>query len=168
MKRTAFLALVIVTLSACATTSPSVNETDCYDLKVRAKAIGQFPTPIPNDPNYIVISWPWFVDLEVSRVIDGRLNGRKISALAVLHSAYVDTPRTWYLRENTLGDYNVLRFSDLEKSKRCVEGEARAEPYLRPSDGKTLASLRQEAIAEWQAEMKAEEQWLRENPDFEE
>ena len=167
MIRTAFLAFAIAALSGCATTSSTVNETDCYDLKVRAKPVGQFPTPFPNDPNYIVISWPWFVDLEVSRVIDGRLNDPEILALAVLHSGYVDKTRTFLLRENTLGEYNILRLADPQKSKRCDQGSDRPEPYLRPSEGETLASRRQAAIAEWEAEMEAEEQWLRENPDAE-
>ena len=161
------MALAIAALSGCATTPPNFNEPDCYDLKVRAKPVGQFPTPFPNDPNYIVISWPWFVDLEVSRVIDGRLDDSKISALAILHSGYVDKPRTWLLRENTLGKYNILRLAEPGKSKRCVQGVDRPEPYLRPSEGETLASLRLKAIAEWEAEMEAEEQWLRENPDDE-
>ncbi|MBX7493579.1 hypothetical protein K3163_10200 [Qipengyuania sp. 1NDW9] len=161
------MAIVIAALSGCATTPTSVNETDCYDLKVRAKAIGQFPTPFPNDPNYIVISWPWFVDLEVARVIDGRMNDPEISALAVLHSRYVDKTLTWFLRENTLGEYNILRLAEPEKAKKCAPGVVRPEPYLRPSEGETLASLRQAAIAEWEAEMEAEEQWLRENSDVE-
>ena len=163
--RSASLALAIAALSGCATTSPSVSETDCYDLKVRAKPVGQFPTPFPNDPNYIVISWPWFVDLEVSRVIDGRSNDPEISALAVLHSGYVDKTRTWLLRENTLGKYNILRLAEPEKAKRCAQGVTRPEPYLRPSEGESLESLRQVAIAEWEAEMEAEERWLRENPE---
>ena len=159
--RSASLALAIAALSGCATTSPSVSETDCYDLKVRAKPIGQFPTPFPNDPNYIVISWPWFVDLEVSRVINGSLSDPKIPALAVLHSGYVDKSRTWLLRENTLGEYNILRLAEPGKAKRCSQGVDRPEPYMRPSEGETLESLRQAAIAEWEAEREAEERWLR-------
>lgn len=165
--RTAFLAIAIAALSGCATIPPRVDESDCYDLKVRAKPIGQFPTAFPNDPNYIVISWPWFVDLKVERVIDGRLNDPNMSALAVLHSEYVDKTRTWLLRENTLGEYNILRLVEPEKAKKCAQGKVRPEPYIRPSEGETLESLRQAAIAEWQAEMEAEERWLRENPEDE-
>ena len=167
MSRTAFFALASALLAGCATTPPSVSQTDCYDLKVRAKPVGQFYTPFPDDPNYIVLSWPWFVDLEVTRVIDGQLDDPKISALAVLHSAYGSETRTWLLREHTLGGYNILRLSEPEKSKQCASGEALPEPYLRPSEGDTLESLRRAAVAEWEAEMEAEEQWLRENPEDE-
>jgi hypothetical protein len=165
--RTAFIALIFGVFSGCASIPTSVNEKDCYDLKVRAKPIGQFPTPIPNDPRHIVISWPWFVDLEVKRVIDGRFNDPRISALAVLHSSYGDNTRTWLLRDNTLGEYNILRLAEPDKSHRCPQNVDRPEPYIRPSDGDTLASLRQAAIAEWEAEMRAEEQWSKENPDVE-
>ena len=167
MSRTAFLALASALLAGCASIPPSSSETDCYDLKVRAKPVGQFYTPLPNDPNYIVLRWPWFVDLEVTRVIDGQLDDPKISALAVLHSAYVDETRTWLLREHTLGGYNILNLAEPEKSKRCASGEALPEPYLRLSEGETLESLRQAAVAEWEAEMEAEEQWARENPEDE-
>ena len=123
---------------------------DCYDLKVRAKAVGQFYTPYPDDddPNNITLSWPWFVDLEVTRVIDGQLDDRQISALAVLHSAYGPETQTWLLREHTLGGYNILRLSEPEKSKRCASGEALPDPYLRPSQGDTLESLRERAVVE--------------------
>lgn len=166
--RATLLASAVLALSGCATTPSIVSETDCYDLKVQAKPIGQFPTPFPRDPNYIVISWPWFVDLEVTRVIDGQFNESKISALAVLHSGYVESSRTWLLRENTLGEYNILRLVEPQQSERCAQNVARPEPYLRPSDGETLAALRQAAIADWEAENQAEEQWLRENPDVDE
>jgi hypothetical protein len=161
--RPAILAFVILALMGCATTAPTTGETDCYDLKLRAKPIAQIPTPFPNDLEYIVISWPWFVDLEVTRVIDGEVREREISALAVLHSAYVDKTRTWLLRKHKLGGYNILRLAEPSQAKRCAQGEARPEPYLRPSENETLANLRRTVEADWRADQEAEEEWVREH-----
>lgn len=79
------------------------DEPRCYDLKVRAKPTAQVPTEIINEPGYIITSWPWFIDLDVKRILDGQFNGRKLTALAVLHTSYVKKTRDFLLRRNMLG-----------------------------------------------------------------
>jgi hypothetical protein len=115
-----------------------------YDAKVRAKADAQVATPFPSDPDYIVISWPWFLDLNVTRVLEGDVPQKKITVLAVLHTAYISKTRTWLLRRNTLGTFNVLRIAEPESIPRCGADAEPAEPYIRPAEGKSLEDYRRE------------------------
>ncbi|WP_143255932.1 hypothetical protein [Altererythrobacter xiamenensis] len=125
------------------------QDSECYDLKVRARAVSQVPTPIPNEPGYIVIGWPWFVDLKVKKVIDGELQQRKIETLAVLHSSYVSKTRTWLLRRNNLGGFNVLRVPEPDRVERCGSLEPPANTYLTPPVGRTLSDERRAAEEMW-------------------
>lgn len=137
------LAFLVTAEPASATTS----DIECYDLKIRAKPIAQVPTVYPNDPDYIVISWPWFVDLKVTEVIEGELPQTTITALAVLHTYYIPKTRKWLLRRNAIGTFNLIRTA--EPLPRCPTSAAPAQPYLRPADGKTLDDYRREGEAEY-------------------
>jgi hypothetical protein len=123
-------------------------EIECYDAKVRAKPLAQIPTPFPNAPDYIVISWPWFLDLNVTRVLDGDVPQKEITVLAVLHTAYLNKTRTWLLRRNTLGTFNVLRVADPDSVLRCETDVEPVEPYIRPSEEKSLEDYRREGEEE--------------------
>jgi hypothetical protein len=89
----------------------SEPETECYDLKVDARVVNQIPTVIPDCGNdCIITSWPWFLDLKVRHTLDGPWRGNSISALAVQHTYMISHYGTWWLRKNTMGGYNVVRF----------------------------------------------------------
>lgn len=120
-----------------------VSDIECYDAKIRAKPIAQIPTVYPNDPDYIVISWPWFLDLKVRKVLEGKVPQSKITVLAVLHGAYAEKTATWLLRRNTAGGFNVIR-TEPSSVRRCEADAGAARPYLRPEAGRTLEDYRRE------------------------
>ncbi|MEO1967322.1 MAG: hypothetical protein ABGW87_01240 [Sphingomonadaceae bacterium] len=118
----------------------------CYDLKVRAVAISQIPSIYPrsDDPNVIVMSWPWFLDLKVNRVIEGETSAGVIEALAVMHVKYVRKNLTWFLRKNAAGTYNVIRSDEPEKLIRCGADLLPARPPITPAPGQSYGDLRKE------------------------
>lgn len=121
---------------------------DCYDALVTARIVRQIPSAFPAcGDGCITISWPWFVDLDVRRVLDGTLTGRKLSVLTVQHTSFRAGlgDRRWLLRRNNLGGYNArFMYEPREKVRRCSVDAAPEEPYLSPSNGKSLADLRRE------------------------
>jgi hypothetical protein len=119
------------------------SDVDCYDAKIRARPTAQIPTVYPDDPEYIVISWPWFLDLKVKTVLEGKVLPTKITVLAVLHNPYRDKTRLWLLRRNTAGSFNVIR-NEASSVPRCKAGTDAAQPYLRPGEGKTFEDYRRE------------------------
>ena len=134
-------------LMVAATTPVRSSETECYDVKVSAKAIAQIPTVFPedDDPDVIIMSWPWFVDLRVSRVLDGDIQRNKmVTALAVMHVSFVKKTRTWLLRKNSVGTFNVLRPESPELVARCEADAVPAKPYITPSPDQSYADLRRE------------------------
>lgn len=142
------LMLVVISLSVLTETAAGAEElpNDCYDVIVSAKIVSQVPSVIPDCDDCIVITWPWFVDLAISRVVEGRVSERKITVLALMHVPYRDNlgVRKWWLRRNADGGFNLLRFDMRSPPSRCL-ADAGAQPaHLRPSDGKTLADLRRE------------------------
>jgi hypothetical protein len=138
----AALALLVSGCAACLPTVASASEVECYDAKVRAKAVAQIPTPYPrSDPDVIVMSWPWFVDLDVRRVIEGDVEKGRLETLAVLHSGYVRKTMTFYLRRNSAGTYNILRH-DPDELERCPSDALPALPYLRPGPDRTYEDER--------------------------
>jgi len=92
------------------------------------------------------MSWPWFVDLQVRRVIDGVVPSKMVSVLTVQHTYRVSRQGTWLLRKNTAGGYNVVMPEDETAPARCPEGETPVEPYIRPGDRHTLDDLRDAGI----------------------
>ena len=141
---------VLALLTGLATSSAALASDDvCYDLKVEATPMAQIPSEFPDDdPEVIVISWPWFVDLKIKRVLEGTAPSKSISTLAVLHGAFPPKKRVWFLRRNTAGSFNVIR-QDPRTLSRCAQGLGDAKPYLVPPVGKTYKDFRQEAEAEY-------------------
>lgn len=137
--------------------SAHAEASDCYDLKVRAKPVAQIPTEMIEEPGYIVMSWPWFVDLEVKRVLEGDFKEKQLTALAVLHSGYVEKKRVFLLRHNTLGGFNVLRPEQPEKLQKCDASIEPMRPYLRPADGKSLEDYRRAGEKELERDLADEE-----------
>jgi hypothetical protein len=129
----------------------SASDAECYDAKVRAKPLAQIPSVYPrsDDPDVIVMSWPWFLDLRIKRVVDGEVPRPEITALIILHTSMVAKTRTFLLRRNTLGGFNVIRAFEPDLVKRCPPDSAAVEPYLRPGPTQTLDDLRREGEAEY-------------------
>ena len=133
---------ISLSAQAWAHDNPGTGEQECYDVKVSARAIEQVPSVIPDcGDNCIVGRWPWFVDLEIDRVLKGRSPGRRIRVLTFQHT-YIDKgPRTWWLRHNTDGRFNARWYAENGVS-RCAPDAKAAMPYIRPAEGETLDGLR--------------------------
>lgn len=127
--------------------SAVVAEVACYDAKVRARATDQIPSEIPGcGVDCIIVSWPWFVDLRVKRIIDGALSAKRVRVLTVQHTYHVARETTWLLRRNAAGGFNALSEEDGAPLARCPTEVAPVEPHIRPSDGQTLDDLRDTGI----------------------
>jgi len=144
------LAVLLAAFGALSSGQPAfAEEHQCYDLKIRAKPVAQIPTEIVEEPGYIVMSWPWFIDLDVKRVLEGEFNERKLTVLAVLHTSYVPKTRVFLLRSNTLGGFNMLRPEKPEELTRCNAGMGPMLSYLRPAEGKSLEDYRLAGEKAW-------------------
>lgn len=126
--------------------SAMAKEADCYDAEVSARIVSQIPTVFPDsDDGWIVMSWPWIVDLDVSRVHSGNARRGRLTVLAVLHTYYRRDlgSRRWKLRRNDLGGFNLLSGAE-DVTVRCPADQPPATAYIKPSDGQTLEDLRRE------------------------
>ncbi|QHL91130.1 hypothetical protein GVO57_10255 [Sphingomonas changnyeongensis] len=138
------IAAVVVGLVA---SSAASAEQACFDVKVQARPVDQIPSEIGDcGSDCFVMSWPWFVDLRVKRVVDGALSGKVIRVLTVQHTYRVSREGTWFLRKNTAGSYNVLASDGGSTLTRCSAEAASVEPYIRPNSGHTLDDLRNQGI----------------------
>lgn len=137
-------AAVFIGLVSLANASPDEL---CYDAKVRARPVKQVPSSLPDcGSDCIVMSWPWFVDLKVSRTIKGKVSARRVRVLTIQHNHMRSRDSTWLLRKNNLGGFNVLRVDEDAVLIRCPNGAPPVEAYLRPGEGKTLEDLRSEGL----------------------
>jgi hypothetical protein len=144
---TRITSLAAVVLSFCSSEAradePSSAQ-DCIDALVSAKIVRQVPSIFPDcGDGCIVMSWPWFVDFEVKRVLKGRAPTGRITVLTVQHTSFrLDLPaRPWALRRNDLGGFNLIRTGDSQQLPLCHRDASPAPPYIRPSEGRTLADL---------------------------
>lgn len=139
--------LTAAILVGLAMPSAALAEPVCYDAKVRALPVDQVPSKIGDcGSDCIIMSWPWFVDLRVARVIEGALPSKMVRVLTVQHTYRVSREGTWLLRKNTAGGYNVVVPEDGVALARCSDGISSVEPYIRPGNGHTLDDLRDTAI----------------------
>lgn len=118
---------------------------DCYDASVMARVASQVPTVAGGcGEDCIVMSWPWIVQLEVEQMLEGRAKLGRLTVLTVQHTDYRPGPVAthWWLRRNTLGNFNVIRTN--APPQRCESGAAAAQPYVTPAPGRTLGDLRRE------------------------
>lgn len=139
--------LTVAILIGLAAPSAASAEPACYDAKVRARPVDQIPSEIADcGSDCIIMSWPWFVDLQVRRVIDGALPSRMVRVLTVQHTYRVSREGTWLLRKNTAGGYNVLAPEDGSAPVRCSAEVTPVTPYIQPGDGHSLDDLRDTGI----------------------
>jgi hypothetical protein len=134
-------------LTAATPLAAQTSSPDCYDVIVSAVVLHQQPTIMEECDDCIIMSWPWFLDLDVRRVVEGRASRGPMTVLAVLHTGYRRDlgPRRWWLRRNTLGGFNLLRFAEDEPPARCPADSEPARPYYRPGPDQTLADVRRAA-----------------------
>ncbi|MBD3762107.1 hypothetical protein [Rhizorhabdus sp.] len=139
--------IAVIILIGLIAPSAALAEPACYDAKVRAQPIDQVPSEIGDcGADCFIMSWPWFVDLRVKDVVDGVLPIKVVRVLTVQHTYRVSRARTWLLRRNTAGSYNVLVPEGGAALARCSAEVAPVEPYIGPSDGHTLDDLRDAGI----------------------
>lgn len=117
----------------------------CFDAVVSARIVRQVPSvvPEPGEGDYIIMSWPYFIDLDVLRVLEGDAPIGRSTMLSVQHTYWrrgLGT-RKWWLRRNKLGGFNILRNDDNQRFVRCDHGGPAAEPYVSPGEGRTLEDL---------------------------
>ena len=120
---------------------------ECIDALVSAKVTRQIPSVFAGCGNdCIVVSWPWFIDLKVERVLKGRAPLGRMTIQAVLHTSYRSNlgTRPWALRRNDLGGFNLIRTSDPKRLPFCTDSTGPASPYIRPGKGRTLDDLMRE------------------------
>lgn len=118
---------------------------ECFDALVVAKVVGQIPSDFPNtNDGYVFTSWPYFIDLKIERVIEGKIEGEKVTALSVQHTYWRSDlgARRWWLRRNALGGHNMLRIEDGARPPQCPAEAAPDRAYLTPGPGQTLEDMR--------------------------
>jgi hypothetical protein len=116
---------------------------NCFDAEVYATVTQEVPSDIPmNDNDTIVMEWPWFLDLQVERVVHGSLRPGALTVLSVQHTYFKPHYALWWLRRNSTGGFNVLRGDDTERLDVCPTDAAPVEPYVYPGEGQTMDDLR--------------------------
>lgn len=135
------LLMAAVSYPACAETQ---EIPDCYDAVVFARIMRQTPSVLPDrNDGYIVLVWPWFLKLEVRRAVSGDIPSAPLVVQSMQHTSFRNNlgPRRWWLRRNSLGGFNLLRFAASEGLSKCSADGPLAEPYIRPGPGQTIDSL---------------------------
>jgi hypothetical protein len=117
---------------------------DCYDVIVKARIIGQTPSVSPDcGDDCITMVWPWFLKLDVKRVVTGPASSGRMVVQTMQHTHFRDglgSPR-WWLRRNSANGFNLLRVSKNHDLPMCRSDAPPAEPYISPGPGQTLQDL---------------------------
>jgi len=136
------LAAALAATPAAARPGPRLH---CTDAIVVADIVRQSMWPLSPSASAFVMRWPWLIEIEVHRTLEGEVEPGRVTVLALLHGSLAATgPHTLHLRRNRLGTFNVVA-SD---TPRCRRGSAPANAYVQPTDGRTLADLIRHAEAE--------------------
>lgn len=145
MNRRAIVAFIVAAFVPTAAWARDVlSESQCYDLKVKARIVEQIPSVVPECTDCVLMSWPWFIDLQVNRVLEGKAPGKTIRALSIQHTYLASRDAgMWLLRRNTAGTFNIVYRDDEAQPPHCSRSVAGAKPYL-TSESKNLDQLRQE------------------------
>ena len=122
----------------------SSEPTDCYDAIVSARVLTQTPSPIPDcGPDCIIMVWPWFMELDVKKVVSGDAPTGRLLTLTMQHTYFNRRAGSnrWWLRRNSLGGFNVLRFGEDQKLAKCAKGIPPAKAHIEPGPNKNLQDL---------------------------
>lgn len=127
------------------------DEPECYDAAVKARVVHQVPTEAFNcGTDCVIMDWPWFLDLDVKRVVKGDLpKGILRNVLSVQHTWFVmNRDFTWWLRKDSDGGFNLVGMGTATTTdlKPCAADAVPPHPYIR-ADGRTREDLRREAEA---------------------
>lgn len=60
----------------------------CFDVAVVARLVRQTPEPFPDDPDVIVMRWPWILDFETEQVLIGRESRTRFQAMLPMHAEF--------------------------------------------------------------------------------
>jgi len=94
----------------------------------------------------IIMSWPYFIDLDIVRVLRGTAPAGRSTMLSVQHTYWRKDlgVRKWWLRRNSIGGFNILLEENNETLVRCAPTMPAADPYIRPGEGRTLEDMMRE------------------------
>jgi hypothetical protein len=117
---------------------------ECYDAIVEGKIEKQTPS-VFSDSNdgSITMVWPWLLSLNVRQVVVGSIPTGPLQVLSMQHTSFRKGlgSRRWWLRRNSLGGFNLLRFAEAEGLPRCAVGREAAQALIRPGPNQTLDDL---------------------------
>src|SRR5256885_16317405 len=113
--RANWLAWLLMSMAAVCSSSTRAEEDSadhgCFDALVSARIVRQTPTVIGEcGDTCIIMEWPWIVDLDIRRVLEGNVPSGRITVLTMQHTYFrrgLGTSR-WGLRRNSLGNFNVI------------------------------------------------------------
>jgi len=120
---------------------------ECYDAVVSGRIEEQTPSVFPeSEDGSITMVWPWFLKLKVRKAIVGAVPTGSLLVLSMQHTGFRKDLgwRRWWLRRNSIGGFNLLRFGEADKLPRCSAGGKAADPLIRPGPNKTLDDLLKE------------------------
>ena len=144
------LATLCISAAVLAVSQPAMAEdaadTTCFDALVTAQLTRQTPTTVPDCDGCIIMEWPWVLELDVKRVLQGEAPLGRLVTVSVQHTwlATKPQPRRWWLRRNTGGTFNVLLDPD-SRTHRCAAETPSARPFHRPGDEQELLEQAQKS-----------------------
>lgn len=147
MKLLSAAVLVATLIGSTAHAQGSDDTAECYDAVVKGRIVEQTPSVFPeSDDGTITLVWPWFLKLDVRRVVVGTASTGPLLVLSMQHTSFRKDLgwRRWWLRRNSLGGLNLLRFGEVENLPRCSTGGEVADALIRPGPNQTLEELLQE------------------------
>ncbi len=138
-------ALALSSLAGAAQTERLASDEQCFDALVSARVVRQVPSVVPETvgSEMAISSWPFFIDLDVVRVLEGEAPVGRSTMLSVQHNYWRKGlgVRKWWLRRNTLGGFNILLEENTEALALCPENSGAAVPYISPGEGRTLQDV---------------------------
>lgn len=140
------LAISLLALMICPISAGADDDADCYDAEISAEIVRQVPSVFPDSDDYIVMRWPWFVDLDVERTHSGEVERGRLTVLSVQHTYFREDRGIvrWKLRRNTLDGFNMVGAFGSGPEDRCPPDTPSARPHIDPGDERTLDDIRRE------------------------
>ena len=129
--------------------SEEVQQPDCFDALITARVVKQTPTETPEcGDDCIVMSWPWLLEIEIRRVLEGDAPKGRLTVLSVQHTDIRADygVRRWWLRRNSVGGFNLLGEASGRSLTRCPANSPPAAAYITPHAGETLEGLRRQGV----------------------